>query len=551
MEQDNKKKKETSLRKKHISSLFCLCLSFFLFGLVDFTSAEGAYNMHGYAWSSRIGWINFSCENENECATSDFGVNVGIDGVLTGYAWSGEGGWISFNASDLTGCPSGTCNATLSDNKITGWAKIINSSDGWIRLGPIDVSGTDYGVTVTGQDVTGYGYSSVAGWVSFNCVNDDSCSTSNFGVIYEDGEVIEWDGNVTGYAWSDNIGWVSFSCANDNSCDTSNYGVNITEEGLLEGYAWSDNIGWVSFNNSDLTGCPSGTCSANLVGGKIVGWAKQVSDSDGWIKLGPIDISGTDYGLYTDAGYILGWAWSDSFGWLSFSCENESECATSNYAVKYGSNAIVENLASDVRYCEHDSLVTVNDGLAVIFTWDFVSDYSQRSYDFEIATNAEFTSAFSVSATTSSSSYVLNLDESVWNGGQLSWGGTYYWRVKARNLAGSASAWQESSFTVSRTHGSPWAKFSNLPQKILKERPITFDASESVVYDASTPTYSWTFEGGDPGTSTEVEEIVIFNEDSNFTTTLRVTDGTGYYCEKIDTNLVNLFRPVWKDVSPF
>lgn len=542
--------KSRNTKKKYILSfLFAFgCL----FGFASFASAEGAYNMHGYAWSSRIGWINFSCENENECATSNFGVNVGVDSVLTGYAWSGEGGWISFNASDLTGCPSGTCNATFVDNKITGWAKIINSSDGWIKLGPIDVSGTDYGVYVNGQDVFGYGYSSVAGWVSFNCLNDDSCATSDFGVIYEDGEVIEWDGNVTGYAWSDNIGWVSFSCANDNSCDTSNYGVNITEEGLLEGYAWSDNIGWISFNASELTGCPSGTCSANLIGSKIVGWAKQLNDSEtGWIKLGPIDISGTDYGLYTDAGYILNWAWSDAFGWLSFSCENEDECSTSNYAVRYGSNALVQNLNADVRYCEHDSLVTVNDGLAVVFSWDFVSDYSQRGYDFQLATNAEFNSAFSVSATTSSSSYVLNLEESSWNGEQLNWGGTYYWRVRASNIAGSSSAWQDGSFTISRTHGSPWVKINHLPQKILKERPITFDASESVVYDASTPTYQWTFEGGDPATSAEAEEIVVFNEDSDFTTTLRVTDGTGYYCEKIDSNAVNIFRPIWKDVSPF
>ncbi|MDK2949222.1 MAG: hypothetical protein PWQ56_387 [Patescibacteria group bacterium] len=361
------------------------------------------------------------------------------------------------------------------------------------------------------------------------------------------------EGDITGYAWSDNIGWVSFSCANDSSCATSNYGVNIGADNVLTGYAWSDNIGWISFNSSDLIGCPSGTCNASLVNNKIIGWAKQINDSEtGWIKLGPIDIAGTDYGVTVTGEDVTGYAWSDVFGWLSFNCANDSSCATSNYAVVYDSPAaIVTNLNADVSYCDHDSQVTVNDGLGVVFSWDFVSDYSQRGYDLEVATNAEFTSAFSTTATTSSSSYILNLEGSGWNGEQLDWGATYYWRVKARNIAGSSSSWEEGTFTVAQTHGSPWVKIEHSPEKILVERPITFDGSTSVVYDASTPTYYWTFEGGDPATSTEAEEVVTFNIDSDFTTTLKVTDGTGYYCEKVYSNLVEVFKPIWRDVSPF
>jgi len=357
--------------------------------------------------------------------------------------------------------------------------------------------------------------------------------------------------NMEGYAWSSHIGWISFNCVNNDECAVSDYGVNIGVDNILTGYAWSAG-GWISFNASDLTGCPSGICNARLEDDKIVGWAKQINDNEtGWIKLGPNVIESTDYGAYTNGGFVLGWAWSDSFGWLSFNCENNNECGTSNYAVRYGSDVEISNINANVMYCAHDSLSTVNDGLAVHFSWDYASEYSQKSYTVEIATNDTFTSAFSKTASTSSNSYVLDLGGSSWNGEQLNWGTTYYWRVQAQNQAGTMSSWSEGSFTISRTHGSPWVKINHSPEKILIERPILFNAGESQVYDASEPEYYWTFENGDPNESTNEEETVIFNVENDFTTTLRVTDGTGYYCEKVEDFNALIFNPIWKDVSPF
>src|SRR4030065_362935 len=55
------------------------------------------------------------------------------------------------------------------------------------------------------------------------------------------------DDNIAGYAWSENIGWISFNCINQGTCATSNYGVTINSGGDFSGYAWSENVGWINF----------------------------------------------------------------------------------------------------------------------------------------------------------------------------------------------------------------------------------------------------------------------------------------------------------------
>ena len=66
------------------------------------------------------------------------------------------------------------------------------------------------------------------------------------------------DGNLSGWAWSEKFGWISFNCSNDDSCTSSNYKVTINSStNEFEGYAWSENLGWISFNCN--TGGPSQT----------------------------------------------------------------------------------------------------------------------------------------------------------------------------------------------------------------------------------------------------------------------------------------------------
>lgn len=137
--------------------------------------------------------------------------------------------------------------------------------------------------------------------------------------------------NVSGWAWSSNIGWVSFNCTNDNSCAQSNYGVNMDRStGLFSGYAWSPNIGWISFNSpgvsgGELAGCPTAPCEARVSGGligsfpkNVTGWAKVLS-SNSWMSL-----RGTNYGVQLESsGDFSGWSWEDmNIGWMSWSGPN-------------------------------------------------------------------------------------------------------------------------------------------------------------------------------------------------------------------------------------
>ncbi|MFA5755031.1 MAG: PKD domain-containing protein [Candidatus Paceibacterota bacterium] len=355
--------------------------------------------------------------------------------------------------------------------------------------------------------------------------------------------------DVSGYAWSENIGWVNFYLEGF-------YGVSLGDDNILTGYAWSENIGWISFESSELTGCPSGTCNARIESGKIVGWARQLNLADGWIKLGPNIIESTDYGAYLSNNNILGYAWSDNFGWLSFSCENQGSCGTVQYGVSIEGNISTSNYVTNINYCNHLSTPTVNTGLTVSFNWDYTGESSQDSYTIQVSTDSSFTSPFEVTANTSSTSYILNLEGSEWNSEQLNWGSVYYWRVMVESELGDVSSWSSAqTINISRTHASPLVTFSNSPQIILEGRTITFTPESgettSQTYDDSTPVYAWTFTGGDPETSTESSVEVTFEESETYPVLLRVTDDSGYYCEMGEDVNTKIFNPIWRIISPY
>lgn len=85
-------------------------------------------------------------------------------------------------------------------------------------------------------------------------------------------------GQVTGWGWTSNTGWISFNCSDTNSCGQSNYSVQVDSSGNMTGYAWSSNIGWIKFGG--LSDFPSGSGTAasnaalNLTTGQVTGWAR-------------------------------------------------------------------------------------------------------------------------------------------------------------------------------------------------------------------------------------------------------------------------------------
>ncbi|MEA2113002.1 MAG: hypothetical protein U9P50_03495 [Patescibacteria group bacterium] len=133
--------------------------------------------------------------------------------------------------------------------------------------------------------------------------------------------------NISGYAWSDNIGWIGFNCIDPDTCSTSNYGVSIGADKKLSGYAWSDNVGWISFNENELSGCPTGVCRAKLNGLELNGWAKALAGMnaddgwDGWISLSKQTTDSINYGvvLNENTNFFEGYAWAgEVVGWVDF-----------------------------------------------------------------------------------------------------------------------------------------------------------------------------------------------------------------------------------------
>ena len=131
-----------NIYKKILSVFSAILLVVFVFSsrASNTSASTTSYSFSGYAWSENIGWIDTS------------GLSVDSTGAISGYAWSENIGWISANSSEISGCPSGTCTASISNSgNVQGWLRAVSGKTcdpltecggwgGWISL-----SGTGYG----------------------------------------------------------------------------------------------------------------------------------------------------------------------------------------------------------------------------------------------------------------------------------------------------------------------------------------------------------------------------------------------------------------------
>ncbi|MCK4355044.1 hypothetical protein KAW43_01665 [Candidatus Parcubacteria bacterium] len=174
-------------------------------------------NVSGWAWSENVGWLSFNsinCDsdsngitdqgNYSQCSIGETIQPYGVDidkysGELSGYAWSEQIAWISFNKGELSGCPSGACEAKIeSDDTLSGWARAClvfadgcsgslkpnnerGSWDGWIKLKgtAAEPPNQDYGIFldrgVSPFEFQGWVWgSNILGWISFSHSNCDT-----------------------------------------------------------------------------------------------------------------------------------------------------------------------------------------------------------------------------------------------------------------------------------------------------------------------------------------------------------------------------------------
>ncbi|MDD5738718.1 MAG: hypothetical protein PHY72_02200 [Candidatus Pacebacteria bacterium] len=412
--------------------------------------------------------------------------------------------------------------------------------------------------------------------------------------------------NVKGFAWSDLIGWIS---ANSSNCDTNNdgisegvppacpvsgtvipnYGLNIADNGttgIFSGYAWSEHVGWISFNQADLTGCPSGVCRAEVdkATGVVSGWAKFLTTGD-WLKL-----KGTNYGFVINkgTGEFSGYAWGDvTAGLVSASCQNNNRCASNNYKL---TTTFVMNVKPIVVVDPsipvvppippgsslpnpNPAIVNVCSNPAYNFYWNFgdADGDTQSKYQIQIVktTNGSWVAGTEevdtgiIDSSTQSKQILLAPSG-------LAYNRTYKWRIMVWDSNGGASDWVYGVNFTTPIHASPTPNFTWTPLTIVKDQEIQFCSMQqagvcfnnaSVCYGASAPlctgaNFLWTFPPGIvfvTGSNTTANPKVKFSTTgSNQPITLQITDdlGPSGQCSIIKNINVILPLPKYQEVLP-
>lgn len=144
------------------------------------------------------------------------------------------------------------------------------------------------------------------------------------------------------YAWSENVGWVDWAYPGGN--------VQVPrDEGELKGLAYIlSNNSWTSLNCLSTDSCSTVDYKVSVdVNGNLADWAW--SESYGWVSFSCITggadsgniCASSDYGVTvaTSTGEFDGYAWAEHIGWISFNCKTGGEsqsniCSTSDYKVQ-------------------------------------------------------------------------------------------------------------------------------------------------------------------------------------------------------------------------
>ncbi len=173
--------------KKALKISFILAI--LAFGGARFASAQTTYtpgNLHGWAWSSNIGWISLNCmegstTGASVCGTgtgqSNYSVSVNpTTGAFSGYAWSSNIGWLSFQTGDVTSQCGTVASLNTSTNKVSGWGRFLSGSttagwDGCVNMGTTGTTTPGYAVkyvTSGSPNLVDYAWGSdVVGWMAF------------------------------------------------------------------------------------------------------------------------------------------------------------------------------------------------------------------------------------------------------------------------------------------------------------------------------------------------------------------------------------------------
>ncbi len=340
--------------------------------------------------------------------------------------------------------------------------------------------------------------------------------------------------NVSGWAWSENIGWISFNSTNTGG---GNYGVSMdAQNGKFSGYAWSEHIGWIDFKpEGPYPGPPAKSAQLNKGPNKVEGWARALGGIgggwDGWIKM-----SDASYGVKLSGCAFDGWAWGSTVvGWIHF--------AGPGYGVKTtacaGAPSAISLSASPGDYCAAP--------LQPIVSWTFSDPDGdpQAAYQVQVDTSQGFGSPVADSGKVNSSSQSYTIPS-----GKLSYGKTYYWRLKVWDPGGLESSWASGPSFQTPSHAYPAVAFSWSPTEPATQQTVSFTDSSQTFGGSSVASRSWTFQDALPANSSAQNPQTAFQLAGAKNVSETVQDSDGLSCTKNATVNVGGFSPLFKEVIP-
>jgi len=377
--------------------------------------------------------------------------------------------------------------------------------------------------------------------------------------------------NVSGWAWSENYGWISFNCINDDSCGSIDYGVAIDEAtGAMSGHAWSSNLGWIDFSPSGpYPEDPQFSVYYDSATGQITGWAKiLVLGDDGWMKM-------VNASIDPATGEFKGWMWNGNddgsgIGWISFNCADPGAggCVGHDYKVitTLGVNqspiAITEEeIFSDP--CSND--------LAVSLNWSFFGpeeDDEQTAWIVQIDEDGgdflEPLIGLNLNEWISGGASTFNFNK-LYHEDLIDYNKSYIWHVKVKDSEGIESAdWAGGSFSTYE-HRYPDVEFITEPENPIEGAEFSLVGSASWYDINNIPDdckdgdelicdFSWTLPAG--ATLIEGDLIasstlkVIYDPNIEDTITILSVEKDGFECNYEQEIEFGLSMPNWREVKP-
>lgn len=120
---------------------------------------------------------------------------------------------------------------------------------------------------------------------------------------------------------------IDFNTAQSTSSGGGGGATNISATSSLH-FGWNDILGWINFYSDNTVNVKS-----TRVEGSAASIAGPISLDCATSPAGNICGTSNYYVTNDGAGTLAGYAWNDTYGWISFNCSNNSGCGSSSYSV--------------------------------------------------------------------------------------------------------------------------------------------------------------------------------------------------------------------------